>query len=124
MQRNIFKVQAAARRATNSKCPVRAVPTQWSSSADNNPAPSLGSGLRVPTVTRLFLVLLLTIATPRLSYAQVQLPAVNLGETNFEDGFASPGWILEEFPDSYIAGERRNGNGSRIPGQNRLVTAI
>ena len=39
-----------------------------------------------------------------------------------EDGFASPGWILEEFPDSYIAGELRNGNGSRIPGQNRLVT--
>jgi len=27
--------------------------------------------------------------------AQVQLPSVNLGDTNFEDGFAGPGLLLE-----------------------------
>jgi hypothetical protein len=62
------------------------------------------------------------LSSSRLCLAQVQLPAVNLGETSFEDGFASPGWILEEFPEGYIAGELRNANGSRIPGQNRFVT--
>ena len=82
MHRNIFKVQASTGRARNRECPVRAVPTRRFSSADHNPAPCLGSGLRVPTVSLLFLVLLLTVATPRLSYAQVQLPAVNLGETS------------------------------------------
>jgi hypothetical protein len=61
-------------------------------------------------------------SSSRLCLAQVQLPAVNLGETSFEDGFASPGWVLEEFPEGYIAGELRNPNGSRIPGQSRLVT--
>lgn len=75
-----------------------------------------------PIVSLVSLVSLLTVATTRLSYAQVQLPSVNLGETNFEDGFASPGWFLEEFPENYAAGELRNGNGSRIPGQGRLVT--
>jgi hypothetical protein len=61
-------------------------------------------------------------ATPaRFCFAQVQLPTVNLGETNFEDGFASPGWFLEEFPESYVAGELRDGNGNRIPGQGRLI---
>jgi hypothetical protein len=53
--------------------------------------------------------------------AQVQLPTVNLGETNFEDGFASPGWFLQEFPESYAAGELRDGNGNKIPGQSRLI---
>src|ERR1700688_1072260 len=33
--------------------------------------------------------------------AQVQLPGVNLGDTNFEDGFAGPGLLLEVFPDAY-----------------------
>ena len=32
-------------------------------------------------------------ATP--SRAQVQLPGVNLGDTNFEDGFAGPGLLLK-----------------------------
>ena len=54
--------------------------------------------------------------------AQVQLPAVNLGETNFEDGFAAPGWLLEEFPEGYVAGELRDGRGNTIPGRNRLTT--
>jgi hypothetical protein len=47
---------------------------------------------------------------------------VNLGETNFEDGFAGRGWLLEEFPENYVAGELRDGHGDRIPGRNRLIT--
>jgi hypothetical protein len=31
------------------------------------------------------------------------LPVVNLGGTNFEDGFAGPGFLLEEFPEVYSA---------------------
>jgi hypothetical protein len=31
--------------------------------------------------------------SPGPAFAQVQLPAVNLGQTSFEDGFAGPGWI-------------------------------
>ena len=61
-------------------------------------------------------------ATPSVCFAQVQLPAVNLGETNFEDGFAAPGWLIEEFPESYVAGELRDGHGNTIPGRNRLTT--
>jgi hypothetical protein len=33
---------------------------------------------------------------PGHCYAQVQLPTVNLSLTNCEDGFASPGWFLQE----------------------------
>ena len=53
--------------------------------------------------------------------AQVQLPAVNLGETNFEDGFAAPGWFIEEFPESYVAGELLDGYGNSVPGRNRTT---
>jgi hypothetical protein len=56
-----------------------------------------------------------------LCIARVQLPAVNLGETNFEDGFGSPGLFVQEFPESYVAGELRDGEGKRIPSQSRLI---
>jgi hypothetical protein len=66
-------------------------------------------------------VLCLLTATPLCS-AQVQLPAVNLGETNFEDGFAGQGWLLEEFPEAYVSSELKNSEGNTIPGRNRLTT--
>jgi len=53
--------------------------------------------------------------------AQVQLPVVNLGETNFEDGFGAPGWLLEEFPESSVADARRDGTGRRVPGSNHVT---
>ena len=59
--------------------------------------------------------------TPILGLAQVQLPSVNLGDTNFEDGIALPGWILEEFPEAYVSGELWNGRGNIVPGTNRLT---
>lgn len=60
-------------------------------------------------------------ATPMA--AQVQLPNVNLGDTNFEDGFAGPGFLLEEFPDVYIADTLKDNSGTNVPGSNTL-TAI
>ena len=61
------------------------------------------------------------IATTPIS-AQVQLPAVNLGDTNFEDGFAGPGLLLEEFPDVYSAGTLKDNKGVNVPGTNTLTT--
>src|SRR6201984_2644328 len=46
--------------------------------------------------------------TPTRCLAQVQLPSVNLGETNFEDAFGGPGWLFQEFPEAYLAGELKD----------------
>jgi len=61
-----------------------------------------------------------TAANPAV--AQVQLPTVNLGDTNFEDGFGAPGWFLEEFPGGYIAGELKDSKGKTVPGSSRVTT--
>jgi len=54
--------------------------------------------------------------------AQVQLPTVNLGDTNFEDAFGGPGWLLQEFPEANVASELKDSHGKTIPGRN-CVTA-
>jgi hypothetical protein len=36
-------------------------------------------------------------------------------------GCSVPGLFLQEFPESYVAGELRDGYGNRIPGRNRLI---
>ena len=59
---------------------------------------------------------------PCVCSAQVQLPEVNLGETNFEDAFGGPGWLFQEFPESYVAGELNDSRGNTIPGRNRITT--
>src|ERR1700722_17737934 len=81
-----------------------------------------GVAVAARTVALLIVGVFWAFATPSVCSAQVQLPAVNLGETNFEDGFAAPGWLIEEFPESYVAGELRDGHGNTIPGRNRLTT--
>ena len=81
-----------------------------------------GAAVVTRTVALLIVGPFWALATPILCLAQVQLPAVNLGETNFEDGFAAPGWLIEEFPESYVAGELRDGHGNPVPGRNRLIT--
>jgi hypothetical protein len=53
--------------------------------------------------------------------AQVKLPIVNLGDTNFEDGFGAPGWFLEEFPSGYSAGELKDSKGKTAPGSSRVT---
>ena len=65
-------------------------------------------------------VLCLLTATCACS-AQVQLPTVNLGDTNFEDAFGGPGWLLQEFPEAYVASELKDSRGKTIPGRNRLT---
>lgn len=62
------------------------------------------------------------LSVPGLCFAQVQLPAVNLGLTNFEDGFSSPGWFLQEFPNYYRADELKNSQGNSVPGSNDLTS--
>jgi len=59
---------------------------------------------------------------PALCFAQVQLPTVNLGLTNFEDGFAVPGWFLQEFPDYYDADKLKDSQGNTVPGSNHLIS--
>lgn len=60
-------------------------------------------------------------ATAIRGVAQVQLPTVNLGDTNFEDGFAAPGWFLQEFPSGYSAGNLKDSKGRTVPGSNRVT---
>jgi len=75
------------------------------------------------TVAQLIVLVFVALALPSLCLAQeVKLPAVNLGETSFEDGFGSPGWLMQEFPDVYVADELRDSNGNKVPGTNRLTT--
>src|ERR1700726_5191806 len=78
-----------------------------------------------PSRTRLVSLFLLTglcvAATATSGAAQVQLPTMNLGDTNFEDGFAAPGWFLEEFPSGYTAGQLKDSNGKTVPGSNRVT---
>lgn len=62
------------------------------------------------------------LAVPCISSAQVQLPAVNLGETNFEDAFGGPGWLLQEFPEAYASSALKDSNGKTVPGSNRITT--
>src|ERR1700722_11146400 len=56
--------------------------------------------------------------------AQVQLPGGNLGDTNFEDGFAGPGFLLEEFPDVYASGTLKDSSGATVPGSNPTTTIL
>jgi len=78
--------------------------------------------LSVRVVLAICTALVGSIATTPMT-AQVQLPSVNLGDTNFEDGFAGPGLLLEEFPDVYSAGTLKDSKGMTVPGTNTL-TAI
>jgi hypothetical protein len=52
----------------------------------------------------------------------VNLPPVNLGDTNFEDGIGNPGWSFEQLIDLYDAGQFEDANGGKMPGHNALNT--
>lgn len=88
---------------------------------------NLGGRIEAVAVTARTLALLIAVAfwalaTPSFCCAQVQLPAVNLGDTNFEDGFGGPGWLFQEWVDGYVGGELKDSHGNTIPGRNRTVT--
>ncbi|HVR23673.1 MAG TPA: transporter [Candidatus Polarisedimenticolia bacterium] len=61
------------------------------------------------------------LTTAGVCSAQVQLPTVNLGDTNFEDAFGGPGWLLQEFPIVDVASELKDSQGKTVPGSNRIT---
>ncbi len=79
-----------------------------------------------PNRARLASLFLLTglcaAATATPGAAQVQLPTVNLGDSNFEDGFAAPGWFFQEFASGYSAGELKDSKGKTAPGSSRVTS--
>jgi hypothetical protein len=77
--------------------------------------------LEVQTVAFLLLGLSCLLAAPQICIAQVQLPTVNLGDTNFEDAFGGRGWLFEEFADADISSQLKNSHGQTVPGSNRLT---
>jgi hypothetical protein len=82
------------------------------------PAKGKGGGLLLILLVTAFFAA----AAANPAGAQVQLPTVNLGDTNFEDGFGAPGWLLEEFPGGYTAGELKDAKGKTIPGSSHVTT--
>jgi hypothetical protein len=54
--------------------------------------------------------------------ADISLPPVNLGDSNFEDGIAFPGWLVEETFSYYHAGQLNDHQGDKIPGSNKLTS--
>ena len=78
------------------------------------------TGFAAWQLLRYFCVLCLLAATCVCS-AQVQLPTVNLGDTNFEDAFGAPGWLLQEFPVANIASDLKDSHGKTIPGRHRVT---
>jgi len=100
---------------------------------ENRAAPPVGGGVSIlpkaqqqgrllaRTVALLMAGMVCALASPVLCFAQVQLPTVNLGDTNFEDAFAGPGWLLQEFPEAYVASELKDSHGKTILGSNPVT---
>ncbi len=55
------------------------------------------------------------------SAADLTLPAVNLGDTNFQDAIAFPGWLVEELVTYYHANQFRDYEGRDRAGSNQLT---
>jgi hypothetical protein len=74
---------------------------------------------------RVFCAILVVALLPALAggvfAADLTLPPVNLGDTNFQDAIAFPGWLAEELVTYYHAGQFRNYEGRERPGNNRLT---
>lgn len=70
--------------------------------------------------------LLLSVASPSVSNAQVSLPPVNLGDTSFVDAVAGPGSIIQETVSVYKAPSFRDNAGDRLerPDSLRVVASV
>jgi hypothetical protein len=55
------------------------------------------------------------------SAVDLPLPPVNLGDTNFQDAIAYPGWLVEELVTHYHANQFNDYQGKDRPGSNRLT---
>jgi hypothetical protein len=51
----------------------------------------------------------------------IPLPLVNLGDTNFQDAIAYPGWLVEELFTYYHANQFNDYQGKKRPGSNQLT---
>jgi len=74
----------------------------------------------VRTMRRVTLAVALAAVAP-LARAQVTLPAVNLGDTSFEDGIAFPGLLVEEILGYASADHFRDEHGGKVPGSNSMT---
>jgi hypothetical protein len=71
-----------------------------------------------------FTVLIFTVVFHSFTYADVSLPAVNLGGSNFQDGIAGPGFLFQETLSLYKSDEFLGENGVEIPGENNVDTFV
>jgi len=55
---------------------------------------------------------------------EVALPSVNLGDSNFMDGVAGPGLLLEETIAYYHAGRFTDFKGEKVPGDNSIKSWV
>jgi len=55
--------------------------------------------------------------------ADLALPPVNLGDTNFQDAIAFPGWLVEELFTYYHADQFNDYQGKERPGSNEVTVA-
>lgn len=67
--------------------------------------------------------LLAAVCSVSQAVAQVSLPPVNFGETNFLDGVAGPGWLFEETGSYFAATRFRDGNGDSLSEPNEVESA-
>ncbi|MDY6845081.1 MAG: transporter, partial [Thermodesulfobacteriota bacterium] len=71
-------------------------------------------------ITVVFFVSVFFFSCPELSYCQPSLPPTNLGDTNFFDGIAKPGFLFEETFKFYYAGAFIDNKGNKISGEHAL----
>jgi hypothetical protein len=67
---------------------------------------------------------LLVFSLPVASGQQVSLPPVNLGDTNFLDGVAGPGLLVEETFEYYHGYRLTGPRGHKLPGDNSLGSLL
>jgi hypothetical protein len=44
-----------------------------------------------------------------------------IGGCSLKDGLAGPGWLLQEFPDGYVADKLKDAHGKTVPGSNHVT---
>jgi hypothetical protein len=73
----------------------------------------------------ILLTFFISIFVPFATYPQeVALPSVNLGGTNFLDGVAGPGLLLEETVEYYHGKRFKDFKGEKIPGNNSVESWV
>jgi hypothetical protein len=94
-------------------------------SANRGCLTALGKKVKQGDTLRALLCILAVAALPVLSgdslAADIPLPPVNLGDTNFQDAIAYPGWLVEQLFTYYRANQFNDYQGKERPGSNQLT---